>query len=310
MVMLKGGFKFCNLMSVRFEVPYNFSESLIPFYKRYGSSISYLFLPPYPSDSINTRTSIETRKKGCCYIPGSREEYEYHLHKIISAGLRFLVLWQDPNCFITNEILDYYCGLGSAGFIVANDKSARTIKAYNPDLIVVASLVQRLFHDLTKKDFRDYDQIMLYYPFNRALNVLKFLTPFKEKIVLMPNTLCHIECPSIHHWFPKNSIPFKQEKDCLVIKDKERYLLKCGFISPEHLYLFDNYVGGYKLQGREFTTDLLKYTCRLFFERKSPYDFIEVMLGSEFALEYRSAFQRMTPEAYYNVQTPIVLNKI
>ena len=295
-------------MSVLFEVPYNFTESLIPFYKRYSSLINYLFLPPYYSDSKNTRTSIETKKKGRCYMPQSREEYEYHLEKIVDAKLRFIVLWQEPGRAIDRGILDYYTGLGASGFIVADEMNAKTIKVYHPDLVVVASLVQRLCANVSKRDFRYYDHVILYYPFNRSLDALKQMKTIKDKVVLMPNTLCHVDCPSIHHWFPAR--PFIQERDCLVVKDKDHYLNKCGFISPEHLYLFDNYVGGYKLQGREFSTDLLKYICQVFFERKAPYELLEGMLGREFALEYEAAFHQMSVEDYYNVETPSLIKMI
>lgn len=295
-------------MAVLFEVPYNFTPSLIPFYKRYASLISYLFLPPYRSDCINTRSSIETKKMGRCYMPQSREEYESHLKRIVESGLHFVILWQEPGRIISEDVLNYYCDWGASGFIVADEKNARTIKEYNPQLIVVASLVQRICKNVTRQDFGSYDHIILYYPFNRSLDALKQLDQIKEKIVLMPNTLCHVECPSMHHWFPTR--PFIQERDCPVLKDKERYLENCGFISPEHLYLFDDYVGGYKLQGREYSTDLLKYICQLFFKRESPFDLLEGMLGKEFALEYQSVLERMRLDEYYNVKTSSVLSMI
>lgn len=295
-------------MSVLFEVPYNFAESLITFYKRYSSHISYLFLPPYHSDGMNTRTSIETKMKGRCYMPQSRKEYEYHLRKIRNAGLSFLVLWQEPGRLIDREILDYYCGMGASGFIIAEDRNAKIIKEYKAELVVAASLVQRLCANVSKRDFQYYDHIILYYPFNRSLDALKQLTKIKDKIIIMPNTLCHVECPSIHHWFP--SRPFDQERDCWVIRDKDHYISRCGFISPEHLYLFDDFIGGYKLQGREFSTELLKHTCQIFFEREAPYDLLTGMLGQEFVSEYQNTFQHINPEEYYNTLTPSLLKKI
>ena len=295
-------------MPILFEVPYNFALSLLPFYERQASSISFLFLPPYHADSINTRSSIETKRVGRCYMPQSREEYECHLGRIVASGLRFVVLWQDPRRVITKNELDYYCSNGASGFIVSNIDNARVIKKYNPNLIVIASLVQRLCENVSKIDLDPYDKVILYYPFNRALDALKYLQHIRDKIVLMPNTLCHVDCQSMHHWFPTR--PFVQQRDCLVVKDRKRYLNNCGFISPEHLYLFDDYIGGYKLQGREFSTDLLKYTCQLFFKRDDPFRLLEGMLGKDFAVEYHSAFEQMTLEEYYNVKTSSVLKLI
>lgn len=51
-------------MNKLFEVPYNFSKTLLSFYKKNQQNISFLFVPPYMNDSINTRTSIETHRKG------------------------------------------------------------------------------------------------------------------------------------------------------------------------------------------------------------------------------------------------------
>lgn len=294
-------------MNKLFEVPYNFNESLIPFYKRYASHISYLFLPPYKDDLINTRTSIETRKKGRCYMPQSREEYEFHLNKIVEAGLRYVVLWQVKDCIITSELLKYYHDLNTTGFIIGDDRNAKVIKDYDSSLVVICSLVQRVCTDIRKKDFSNYDYVLLYYPFNRSLDALKELTEIRDKIVIMPNTLCHIDCPSIHHWFPSKERPFVQERDCLVLTDSEGYINNCGFISPEHLCLFDDYVAGYKLQGREYTTDLLRYICELYFKRKSPQKLLQALLGEDLANEMSEELFRRTPDNYYNVKTPDII---
>lgn len=55
-----------------FEVPYNFDEALIPFYKKHASCINFLYLPPYKEDLDNTRTSIQTNIKDVvtCPYPG------------------------------------------------------------------------------------------------------------------------------------------------------------------------------------------------------------------------------------------------
>ena len=291
-----------------FEVPYNFNKSLISFYKQHSSFINFLFLPPYKEDSTNTRTYVETKKKGYCYMPQSRDEYEDHILQIKASGLKFVVLWQVPNNIISQETLNYYYDLGASGFIVANDQNAKIIKDFNANLLVVCSLVQRLCENILKKDLRYYDYILLYYPFNRSIDALKQLTHLKDKIILMPNTLCHIDCPSLHHWFPSKNRPFIQERDCMVLKDIEKYVKKSGFISPEHLYLFDNYVGGYKLQGREYTTELLKHICQIYFKRKSPKKLLDTMLGDDLSSQLQKKIDSMSPEEYYNVNTQKIIN--
>lgn len=243
-------------------------------------------------------------------MPQSREEYEHHIFKIVDAGLRYVVLWQLPNCIISTEMLDYYCRLFTSGFIIGNDRNARIIKEYGQNLLVVGSLVQRLCANVSKMDFRYYDYVLLYYPFNRSLDAIKRLPNIKDKIVIMPNTFCHIDCPSIHHWFPTQDRPFILDRDCMVLKDNEGYTKKCGFIFPEHLFLFDDYVGGYKLLGREYTTSFLKQVCEVYFKRKSAIDIVSSLLGDEITNRLQDEMQRLTLEEYYNVKTNDIIGII
>lgn len=286
-----------------FEVPYNFDMDMINFYKQNANHVRFLFLPPYKEDSINTRTIIQsdTALDGMCYMPTSRMEYEKHLRAIKAASLEFVVLWQTSKT-LTEDFLDYYISLGACGFIVATDENARIIKNYDSQLIVVCSIVQRLLKDISKKNFVNYDYVVLYYPFNRSLNVFEKLKALKEKLVIMPNTVCPTECPAMHHWFPTKENPF-DERNCLVIKRMDR----SSYIFPEHLYLFDEYVSGYKLQGREFPTEMLKHFCEDYFARKSG-DI--ATMSQEYMNILRADINRMGIMPYYNVKTPEIIDII
>lgn len=291
-------------MDKLFEVPYNFSKKLIAFYASHSSYISYLFVPPYKDDSLNTRSTIETKRKGSCYMPQSREEYETHLKMIVDAGLRFVVLWQVPNLLLSNYYLDYYVRLGASGFIVGNDDNATKIKAFDSNLIVVCSLIQRVCSDAIYRDFGSYDRVLLYYPFNRALDALKTLSHIKDKLVLMPNTLCHVDCPSMHHWFPKSKSSFEQKRDCPVINNVEM----SGFIDPEHLYLFDNLVSGYKIQGREYSTDIIIYICSIYFRRQSAKELLNAMLGDELSESMQIYNPCINLQDYYNIKSQSIID--
>ena len=240
-------------------------------------------------------------------MPRSREEYETHLRKITAAGLRYVVLWQEYERNITKDILDYYCGLNASGFIVANDGNAAFIKNYDKNILVICSVVQRVCIDILRRDLSNYDYVILYYPFNRSLDALKLLSPVKEKIVIMPNTLCNINCPSIHHWFPTTERPFVAERDCWMNLNT---VDKCGLIFPEHLYLFDNYVGGYKLQGREYSTQTIKYVCQYYFNRKGATEFVEPFFRKDMAEKIKKLVRDMVPEKYYNTKTPEIIDEI
>ncbi len=283
-----------------YEVPYNFDENLIHFFKSNKSHISYLYIPPYRDDSDNTRTTIQTTVLGHCYFPYSREEYEYHLRKVNSSGLKYVILWQVHNKPLTDYLIKYYCGLGASGFIVANDINASAIKQYNPNLMTICSIVQRVSCNIIDKNLSKYDYVILYYPFNRALNALKKLTKFRNKIILMPNTLCNVDCPSTHHWFPSANKPFDPKKDCPMT---EKSIGKCGLIFPRDLFLFDDYVSGYKLQGREYTTETIKYICNYYFKRKKGLEFVDPFLKTSMAKELKKLADSTTPEEYYNMKS-------
>lgn len=286
-----------------FEVPYNFEMDMIDFYKQNANHVRFLFLPPFKDDSPNTRTIIQsdTIVEGMSYMPSTREEYEKHLGVIKSASLKFVVLWQTPKV-LTPEFLDYYVSLGACGFIVATDENAKIVKSYDSNLIVVCSIVQRLVQGISSHDFTYYDYVVLYYPFNRALDVFKKLKSLKNKLVIMPNTVCPTDCPAIHHWFPSKEHPF-DENTCMVTKRMDR----SSYIFPEHLYLFDEYVAGYKLQGREFPTKMLKHFCTDYFTRKSG-DI--ATMSQEYMNMLRVEIDRIGLKSYYNVKTPEIIDTI
>lgn len=290
-----------------FEVPYNFDEQLITFYKKNKSFINYLYLPPYKEDSANTRTSIQTSTLGHCYMPKTREEYEQHLHKITEAGLRFVVLWQVFGLKMSTKVLNYYTKLHASGFIVADDRNAAFIKQNFPQLLVICSIVQRTCYNIFEKNLSNYDYVILYYPFNRALDALKKLSRIKEKLIIMPNSLCDVNCPSVHHWFPTKERPFDPSRDCSMTIE---HIDRCGLILPEHLELFDVYVGGYKLQGRELPTEAIKYLCHFYFKRTKYNDFIAPFLSEEMAKKFKELFEKFTIDEYYNTKTAQILNRI
>lgn len=286
----------------RFEVPYNFDEELIPYYANYLQFINFLFLPPYFEDSINTRTCLQSKIKGFSYMPQTRKEYEYHLNLITERKLRFVVLWQDRESVISKECLDYYSKLGASGFIIANDKNAQIIKEYNSKLLVISSIVQRLCRGIRTKNFQYYDYCVLFYPFTRSLDAIKQLSKLKDKLVIMPNSFCHTDCPGIQHWFVKDIRNFEFDKLCPAYNDNT----KSTFIYPEHLYLFDNYVGGYKLQGREWSTDTIITACESYFNRLTPDTLVPQSLNDKL----KELHSQTSLDDYYNYKTNEIIHTI
>ena len=289
-----------SLFTKKFELPYNFDENILDYYKVNSSYINFLYLPPYKEDLKNSRSN--TKQKGNSYMPQTREEYEFHTHLINKANLKFVVLWQDRKNVISKDMLDYYCKLGACGFTIANDINARIIKEYNPQLLVIASIIQRNCNNISNKDFSYYDYVVMYYPFNRSLDIVKKLSAIKDKIIIMPNCFCHTDCMGIQHWFSKDENFFDYIKLCPAYNDDS----KSTYIRPEHLYLFENYVGGYKLQGREWKTDYIITLCESYFNRKSldylvPYDLDSIL---------KKYMKDMSLDEYYNLKTPEIIDII
>ena len=286
----------------KFEVPYSFDEEIIPYYKHYLPYVNFLFLPPYSEDLMNTRTCLQSNIKGISYMPQTREEYEYHLNLIKANKLRFVVLWQDRKNVISKEYLDYYTNLGACGFIIANDENAKIIKEYNSKLLVISSIVQRLCKGISTKNFDYYDYCVLFYPFTRSLNAIKKLSKLKDKLVLMPNTYCHTDCQGIQHWYIEDIRTFEFDKHCPAYNDST----KSTFIYPEHLHLFDNYVGGYKLQGREYPTDKIITVCEAYFNRVTS----ETLLSPYLQEELQKLHNEYSLDDYYNYKTKEIIDII
>ena len=284
----------------KFEVPYNFDFSLIDFYADHGSMISFIYLPPFKSDAINTRTIIENPNKGSLgYMPVTREEYTEHLMSVNQKGLKFRVLWQD-NKNIEHETIRFYMDHGSAGFVVGSEKNASAIKKYDKNISLTASITMRLTsNDLLNRDFSNFDSIVLFFPFTRSLDAIKKLSHIKDKLILMPNTVCWTDCPAVHHWFPKNN-ELREEDRCLSRSNVD----KCCFIYPGHLYLFDSYVAGYKLQGREYPTFEIIANAEAFFTRSSDTGFLEPF----FDARLRSMLAEKGLSEFYSIKSDELIN--
>ena len=80
-----------------------------------------------------------------------------------------------------------------------------------------------------------------------------------------------------------------------------------GFISPEDLYMFDDYVGGYKIQGREYTTDLIIYICSIYFKRKSSVELLNAMMGEYLTMRLLLYKHTMQLEEYYNIKSDKII---
>ena len=64
--------------------------------------------------------------------------------------------------------------------------------------------------------------------------------------------------------------------------------------------------GGYKIQGREYTTDLIIYICSIYFKRTSSVELLNAMMGEDLTEKMLLNKQSMRLEDYYNIKSNII----
>lgn len=255
----------------KFEVPYNFDVNLMQSIKDagYADYVELIYSAPFFEDHDGAKkfyvhkdsTTTESWREL------TREEYETRVRAITEHGFKLGILLQHPTQKVTEEIVSYYIGLGAKSFMVSNDQTALTIRKVDPTVEIIASITKKLsVYELLERDLSMYDKIVLYFPYNRALDTIAML-PKKYKYVLLINCACGYTCPGTHHWFAKadsNGVELSDLNACTSSKRDEMIL-----IMPQDLHYFDEYIDTYKLQGREYTTKMIIDDIERYVER--PY---------------------------------------
>ncbi len=240
------------------EVPYNFRPNFfqgLDAMCQYKEYIKFIYMPPWKEDySGNTREYLWD----CPWAPKTREDYLDRLQKIQSYEVPVCILLQNNS---TYDLFEKYYTLGVRHFIVGNDSLAKQIKENYNDTYLVASITKVLFSkDIIENDYSMYDEIVLWFWFNRHLEEIKTL-PKKYKYSLQVNAGCYYNCQwHEYHWyhyhddFMNLGLAFNPNLPCVKYRQVDRNQI---IIPPEDLSYFDPYVEGYKLVDRESSTDLI-----------------------------------------------------
>lgn len=250
-----------------FEIPYNFDTKLIDFLEIYQNNITLhcIYLPPYKKHyrcakyyhSGNAGISVEDS------CPETLELYEMHIKYINSKFPgKIMLLLQQNNIMMQEDLLKYYFLLGINKFCVGSLEQAKIIKNLFPDenIEIIGSITMKINKAKLTKEYEKYfDGFVLWFPFNRDIKRIKEL-PSNFKYILLINCKCCTFCDGTHHWLA----PSKEAEHNLYCprsildgSDISKVFKDLIFIRPNDLYLFDNYISYYKLQGREYTTDLI-----------------------------------------------------
>lgn len=230
----------------KFEVPYNFDKELLNTYTKYKDNITFAYMPTFIEDMKDARYSQMNE-----IYPKDRFEYESHIDNLLNNKIKPAILFQNPETTINDNTIKYYLNLGVSNFIVFHDEVALKIKQLSPNSHITASVTKRLtLKDIIEnqnKYYNIYDNIVLFFPFNRALAKLKYL-PQNLNYTFLVASHCSYECNvCMEHWF-RRDFSEKFEKFCYKDTKKEIY------IDPNHLSLFDKYAYSYKIQGRDIGT--------------------------------------------------------
>lgn len=234
----------------QYELPYNFAYDYVGKLARYSELFPYvrcIYLPAYVDDAMTTRRDIPLREE----YPKSYDEYLIRLKTLQQLGLPLCILMHRN---ATLETLEKYYALGIRMFTINDDALAIAARSRHSDITLTLSVTRCLTEkDLADGDFSMYDDIVLFFWFNRHLSAIKNL-PKKYKYILICNTGCYYDCHwHDQHWFAET------QKEEIKATDKCRACVHSVrdtiYIEPENLSYFDPYISSYKLTDRLFDTD-------------------------------------------------------
>lgn len=246
----------------RFEVAYNFQDDYIEKFTQLLDYINIVFVQAFAGHAQNARPGFEIVRK----VPNDWESYAKKVNELKKAGFDVAILFQEDKKY-EKEIIDLYCkDLRIDAVITVSDELATYIKKKYPHIKTIASIVKCLtFEDYFKKDLTMYDEAVLDFPFERGISAIKMLPSNLKYNIIVNNNTCIYNCPKRKaHW--KFGYDFiDQNTRCNVpklINSKEyekakEALEKCMLFYPKDLEYFDDCINNFKIQGREYSTNII-----------------------------------------------------
>lgn len=248
-----------------FDLPYNFDFNLIDFYNIYfnkniNRQIHSIYLPPHLNDYITAKSNQKIHTtyntlKIKNIIPIDNQEYKEHIlyiDKLLPNTL--MLLLQQNNLLMSYNVLEKYLKLNIKKFCVGSIDQAKMIKEIDPSIEITGSITMKMMpNDLIEQNSllnQYFDNFVLWFPYNRNIKMIQQL-PLNFNYILLLNCTCSINCQGTSHWFATENDTIK----CPSIQ--ENNIQKQIIIPRDFLYLFNNYINIYKLQGREFPTKLI-----------------------------------------------------
>ena len=263
---------------MKIELPFNFNWDrkyfdLFDAHKNSFCNIDCVYMPTYETGGINTRESLVK-------YPETEEKYRKYIRMFQDRDIAVNVLVQRNVTLET--IKKYYLNYGVNDFTINDNILAKKIKEQYPDIRLRLSITAKVTPDeISREDLEPYDDIVLFFWYNRQLDVIKSL-PKKHSYTVLCNTICLWNCPYCEeHWFGGKDIRFTLKcgskkilwGDTLKFKDT-------AYIRPEDVVYFEDYVSVFKLEGREHASshifrDFDRYLSRKTVNGRPLYEFNE-----------------------------------
>ena len=232
----------------QYEVPYNFAYDFYTKLRRRADPFPYvkcIYLPSF--EGKNTRYDA-TLQDG---YPKTKKEYELRLKALQQLGLPLCILMQKE---ATMGRVEEYYSMGIRMVILNDDSLASEIHRKHPKVTMILSITRAItVEEIQNTDLSMYDEIVLFFWFNRHLTEVKNL-PKKYRYVLIPNNDCYYKCRwHDAHWFADSL----EEMNAATSKCRACIggLRDTTYIEPENLAYFDPYIDSYKLVDRLNPTD-------------------------------------------------------
>ena len=238
---------------IKFELPFNFNFdgeyfNLLDERKEYFAQIDCVYMPSFETNGL-TNTRIDLVK-----YPKTEEEYHNYILEFQKRGINITILMQKN---ASMELIEkYHNEYGINDFTINNNELAARIKEKYPDIKLRLSITAKAtVEDINSNKLDAYDNIVLFFWYNRHLDVIKTL-PKKHEYSVLCNTLCLWDCPYCErHWFDVG-----YEVKCYHEKVLQGIVLdftKIALIRPCDIKYFEDYVSVFKLEGREANSKMI-----------------------------------------------------
>ena len=171
-------------------------------------------------------------------------------------GKAMLLLQQNNFQLSAIELTKYINDFKITKFCVGSIEQAKILKDINKDFEIIGSITMKVMPEELNNNidlYKNYfDGFVLWFPYNRNIHLIQQL-PKDFDYILLVNCYCSIYCQGTFHWLAQTQE--EENASALICPNRNGIDLKDSIIiPPQHLYLFDEYISYYKLQGRETTT--------------------------------------------------------